>query len=122
MAIQIKRIYDPFKESDGIRLLVDRLWPRGVFKENAHLDGWVKELAPSTQLREWFGHKTEKFEEFATLYQVELDGNADAQLAIRRILSQSKDNTVTLLYGAKNPEINHAAVLQEYMKSKKLDQ
>lgn len=118
MAIQIKRIYDPFEESDGIRLLVDRLWPRGISKVNAHLDGWVKELSPSSQLRIWFGHKAESFEEFAELYQAELDANAEAQLAARQIIIQSKENMVTLLYGAKDLQINHAVILKEYLESK----
>lgn len=118
MAIQIKRVYDPVQESDGIRLLVDRLWPRGVSKEKAHLDGWEKELAPSPQLRMWFGHKAENFEEFAVLYQAELDANAKAQTAIRRLILQSKENMVTLLYGAKDLQINHATILKTYLESK----
>ena len=118
MAIQIKRVYDPFGESDGIRLLVDRLWPRVISKEHAQLDGWIKELAPSSQLREWFGHKAERFEEFAALYQAELDANAEAQSAVRQILLQSRGNMVTLLYGAKDPKINHAIILKAYLESK----
>ncbi|MGI6497432.1 MAG: DUF488 domain-containing protein [Oscillospiraceae bacterium] len=118
MAIQIKRIYDPFEENDGMRLLVDRLWPRGISKDNARLDGWIKELAPSTPLREWFGHKTERFEEFSALYQTELDANAEAQSAVRQLLLQSRENTVTLLYGAKDPNINHAIILKAYLESK----
>ncbi|MGI6176138.1 MAG: DUF488 domain-containing protein [Christensenellales bacterium] len=118
MAIQIKRVYDPFRESDGIRLLVDRLWPRGISKEKAQLDGWIKELAPSSQLRKWFGHKAEKFEEFAALYQAELDADTEAQSAVRQLLLQSRGNMVTLLYGAKDPEINHAIILKAYLESK----
>lgn len=118
MALQIKRVYDSFQEGDGIRLLVDRLWPRGISKENAHLDGWVKELAPSSRLREWFGHKRENFAEFAALYRAELDANTQAQAAAGRIVQQSKGNMVTLLYGAKDPQINHAIVLKEYLEEK----
>lgn len=118
MAIQIKRIYDPFEESDGIRLLVDRLWPRGVSKANARLDGWVKELAPSSRLREWFGHEAERFEGFAALYRAELDADAGAQAAARQVLLQSSGSMVTLLYGAKDPKINHASVLKAYLESK----
>lgn len=121
MALQIKRIYDPFEERDGMRLLVDRLWPRGVSKENARLDGWIKDLAPSTQLRKWFGHQAEKFNEFATLYQAELDSHAEAQLAAQEVISQSGENTVTLLYGAKDPKINHAIILKAYLESKAVD-
>lgn len=120
MALQIKRIYEPFQESDGIRLLVDRLWPRGISKENAHLDGWVKELAPSRQLRMWFGHKTENFGKFATIYRAELDTDDEAQAAARKVILQSKENMVTLLYGAKDPQVNQAIILKEYLESKGL--
>lgn len=120
MALQIKRIYDSFQESDGIRLLVDRLWPRGISKEKAHLDGWVKELAPSRQLRIWFGHRAENFEKFAVLYRAELDADAEAQAAARQVILQSKATMVTLLYGAKDPQINHAVILKEYLESKVL--
>ncbi|MEA5016360.1 MAG: DUF488 family protein [Candidatus Limiplasma sp.] len=115
MALQIKRIYDPFQESDGIRLLVDRLWPRGISKEKARLDGWVKELSPSPQLRTWFGHKAEHFEEFAGLYRAELTANPQAQAAAEQVVFQSKEGNVTLLYGAKDPQINHAVVLKAYL-------
>lgn len=120
MALQIKRIYDPFEESDGIRLLVDRMWPRGISKENAHLDGWVKELAPSRELRIWFGHKAENFERFSMLYRNELDANDEAQTAAHQIILQSRENMVTLLYGAKDPQINHAVVLKDYLESKSM--
>ena len=122
MALQIKRGYDPFQTSDGIRLLVDRLWPRGISKEKAHLDGWVKELAPSRELRMWFGHKADRLEEFGMLYRKELDADAGAQAAARQIILQSRENTVTLLYGAKDPKINHAIVLKEYLGSKALSE
>jgi len=118
MALQIKRIYDVFQESDGIRLLVDRLWPRGVSKEKIRIDGWMKELAPSHQLRTWFGHKVENFEEFAILYRAELDANVKAQAKAQQIILQSKRNVVTLLYGAKDPQINHAVVLRAYLDEK----
>ncbi|AGA68944.1 hypothetical protein Desdi_1446 [Desulfitobacterium dichloroeliminans LMG P-21439] len=120
MALQIKRVYDSFQESDGMRLLVDRLWPRGITKENAHLDGWVKELAPSHQLRIWFGHRAENFEKFAMLYQEELDATTEAQAAARQVILQSKENKVTLLYGAKDPQVNHAIILKEYLEAKVL--
>lgn len=115
MPIQIKRIYDPVEASDGIRLLVDRLWPRGVSKEHAHLDGWEKELAPSTELRKWFGHKAENFKEFSKLYKAELDKSPEAQEAAHKVKDLSKKHTVTLLYGAKDPHINHALVLKAYI-------
>lgn len=115
MAFKTKRVYDPAEESDGIRLLVDRLWPRDVSKESAQLDGWVKALAPSTLLRTWFGHKMENFAEFSALYRAELDASADAQAAAREIIRQSKENTVTLLFGTKNTKVNHAVVLKAYL-------
>jgi uncharacterized protein YeaO (DUF488 family) len=118
VAIQIKRIYDSVQESDGLRLLVDRLWPRGVSKEAARLDGWTKELTPSSQLRTWFGHKAENFPEFAALYRAELDASAEAQATVRDIILQSKEGTVTLLYGARDPQINHAIILKEYLEEK----
>lgn len=117
MAIQIKWIYDPRGEGDGARLLVDRLWPRGISKESARLDGWVKELAPSPALRAWFGHRPENFDEFAALYQGELNADVRAQDAARRIIKESRGRMVTLLYGAKDPQINHAAVLKAYLES-----
>lgn len=120
MAIQIKRIYDPVEESDGRRLLVDRLWPRGISQQNAHLHGWIKELAPSAQLRVWFGHRAENFKEFAALYQAELEASAAAQSAVRQLVHQSREDMVTLLYGAKDPQINHAVVLKAYLESKAL--
>lgn len=120
MALQIKRIYDSFQESDGIRLLVDRLWPRGISKEKARLDGWLKELAPSRQLRIWFGHRAENFEKFAVLYRAELDADAETQAAARQVILQSKATMVTLLYGAKDPQINHAVILKDYLESKVL--
>ena len=115
MALRIKRIYEPADESDGTRLLVDRLWPRGVSKERARLDGWEKDLAPSTQLRTWFGHMAKNFDQFTVLYQAELDSSPKAQQAARRIAAESRAGTVTLLYGAKDPLVNHATVLRDYI-------
>ncbi|MGI6162175.1 MAG: DUF488 domain-containing protein [Christensenellales bacterium] len=118
MALRIKRIYDAFDKSDGVRLLVDRLWPRGVKKEDARLDGWLKELTPSPELRKWFGHKPENFSEFASLYRAELAASAEAQAAARQVILQSKESTVTLLYAAKDPQINHAIILKAYLDEK----
>lgn len=118
MAIEIKRIYEPPQESDGIRLLIDRLWPRGISKEGAQLSGWVKALAPSSGLRTWFGHRAERFTEFSALYRAELDAGAEAQAAARQVIVQSKAHTVTLLYGAKDPQINHALILKAYLEGK----
>jgi uncharacterized protein YeaO (DUF488 family) len=109
MAVTIKRIYEPAAKTDGFRILVDRLWPRGISKENAHIDLWLKEIAPSTDLRNWFNHEPEKWKEFCTKYKAELKGSA-AMAELRSVVRAHKD--VTLLYGAKNEEYNQAIVLQ----------
>jgi uncharacterized protein YeaO (DUF488 family) len=106
MTFRIKRIYEPPAKSDGLRVLVDRLWPRGVKKTEARLDLWMKDVAPSTELRKWFGHEPERFAEFKRRYKKELSKEALAEL--RKL---GKGKTVTLLYGAKDPEMNQAAVL-----------
>ena len=113
MTFEIKRVYEPAAPSDGIRVLVDRLWPRGVSKSKAHLDEWMKEIAPSPGLRQWFGHRPERFAEFKKRYAKEIDGNP--KLAELRRLG--KRAVVTLLYGARDPEMNQAAVLQSVLKS-----
>lgn len=119
MPLQIKRIYEPAQDGDGVRVLVDRLWPRGISKDKANLDEWAKELAPSTELREWFGHRPERFDEFSARYKAELDANPPAQKDLEEILEKSKGSMVTLLYGAKDPQINQAVVLKEYLEEKK---
>lgn len=107
MTFQIKRIYEPAKRSDGVRVLVDRLWPRGVRKSNAHIDRWMKNVAPSPRLRVWFGHSPERFAEFKKRYGKELAGNPELA-ELRRL---GKGRLVTLLYGARDPDVNHAVVL-----------
>lgn len=109
---RMKRVYDAPGPSDGFRALVDRLWPRGVSKEDAALDPWIKDIAPSPDLRKWFGHEKQKFPEFSQRYRAELDSN-DAVKTLEELLTKHK--TVTLVYGAKDPEINHVAVLIDYM-------
>lgn len=110
MGIAIKRIYEEPTASDGYRVLVDRLWPRGMTKERATLDLWMKDVAPSPLLRKWFGHDSTRFAEFRTRYIAELDANATVD-SLRRICAQHPD--VTLLYAAKDPHINHALVLRD---------
>ncbi len=109
MPFQIKRIYEPASPSDGTRVLVDRLWPRGVKKSDAHIDLWMKDVAPSPKLRQWFQHDPDRFEAFSRRYASELKSNP--ALAELRNLGNSK-RRVTLLYGAHDPQINHARVLQ----------
>lgn len=115
MAVNIKRIYDPSSPSDGYRVLVDRLWPRGLSKDKAKIDLWLKEVAPTSELRKWFNHDTAKFDEFSARYESELKDNR-ALAELKKLTSQHK--TVTLLYGAKDPNINHAAVLKSYLKER----
>ncbi|GGH87859.1 uncharacterized protein YeaO (DUF488 family) [Pullulanibacillus pueri] len=114
--IVLKRIYEPYDESDGYRILIDRLWPRGHSKTDARLSAWLKEIAPSPELRKWFNHQPERFEVFRERYLHELRTH-DAQLqAIDKIIDWVEKGPVTLLYGAKDPTFNHANVLMEEIK------
>jgi uncharacterized protein YeaO (DUF488 family) len=109
--LTIKRIYEPPDEDDGLRILVDRLWSRGVSKEQAALDLWLKDVAPTSEMRTWFGHEPGRFEEFAERYRAELETNP----ALDRLLEAARENeSVTLLYGARDPEVNHAVVLRDF--------
>lgn len=112
LRICVKRIYDPPRPQDGLRFLVDRLWPRGLKKEACHLDDWLKELAPSTALRRWFGHDPARWQEFQRRYFAELDERPDA---CRTLAEQARKKTVTLLYAARDPEHNHALALKTYL-------
>lgn len=112
--LKIKRVYLPAEESDGYRILIDRLWPRGVNKTQAHIDRWEKTLAPSTTLRQWFGHKPERFAEFSRRYESELRTNP-ALDALFQALCQHP--TVTLLYAAKDEQHNNAVVLQQVLQN-----
>lgn len=112
--IRIKRVYDPAEGSDGMRILVDRLWPRGIRKETLELDGWPKELAPSTEASKAFGHKAENFDAFSLRYRMELD-DSDAAGAYVQELRARNPQVLTLLYAAKDPQINHAVVLKRWL-------
>jgi uncharacterized protein YeaO (DUF488 family) len=109
--VEIKRIYDEPSRGDGHRVLVDRLWPRGITKERAHLNEWAKDVAPSTPLREWFSHDPERMSEFRKRYLHELHEEHPAELAA--LAKESERGRVTLLYAAHDPKINHATVLKE---------
>lgn len=114
--IVIKRIYDDADESDGLRVLVDRIWPRGVSKTQAQLDHWIKDIAPSSDLRTWWNHDPDRLSEFAERYEHELS-DADHADAIDGLISLIHDNErVTLLYAAKDEDINHARILQNYLR------
>src|SRR5699024_4598207 len=116
MAVQIKRIYEKVTEDDGVRVLVDRVWPRGVSKEKAQLDHWMKEVAPSNELRKWFGHDPEKYETFKKRYKEELkSGDQAEQLAELKQLTKAHDKHILLLYAAKDEEHNQAKVLKEIL-------
>lgn len=108
-----KRIYDPYDEEDGCRILIDRLWPRGMAKADARLDYWLKEVAPSPELRKEFNHKPERFEDFRIHYLNELRSNDQQAKAVAQIIELASKGKVTLLYGAKDPVHNHAKVLLE---------
>ena len=111
-AFVLKRIYEDPADDDGARVLVDRLWPRGVSKEKAHLDLWLKEVAPSPPLRTEFAHMQERFTDFRRRYEAELESNASVQTLLELARSHPR---VTLLYAARDPEVNHAVVLREFL-------
>lgn len=111
--IAIKRVYDAPSPDDGQRVLVDRLWPRGVSKEDAKLTEWVKGVAPSDELRKWFGHDPEKWGEFQTRYRAELKDRGEAVQELRDLAAKGK---LTLLYGAHDEAHNNAVVLADYLK------
>lgn len=115
MHIKIKRVYLQPNEEDGTRILVDRLWPRGLTKEKASVDLWLKEIAPSTELRTWFGHDPDKWKEFQTRYGAELRRNTEQVSLLKQ---KAEKGMVTLLYGAKDEEHNEAVVLQKLLASK----
>jgi uncharacterized protein YeaO (DUF488 family) len=110
--IQIKRTYDPPSRSDGRRFLVERLWPRGMKKAALVADAWMKEVAPTTELRQWFDHRVERWDEFQRRYQAELDTNPASW---EPILDAARDGTVTLLYSAHDTLHNSAVVLRDYL-------
>ena len=112
MNVKIKRAYLPAEKGDGTRVLVDRLWPRGLSKEKAKIDLWLKEIAPSTELRKWFGHDPEKWAEFQKRYKAELKTNKEAVAELKKAL---RADHVTLIYGARDEEHNDAVVLQDYL-------
>jgi uncharacterized protein YeaO (DUF488 family) len=114
MELKIKRVYEKPKKEDGERILVDRLWPRGLTKERASIDLWLKDIAPSTELRKWFGHDPKKWKEFSKRYNKELKKNTKQ---IEILENQLKKGTVTLVYGAKDEEHNEALVLQGFLSS-----
>lgn len=110
--IRVKRVYEPPSAGDGTRVLVDRLWPRGLSKERAAVHLWLKEVAPSAGLREWFGHDPARWEEFRRLYRLELSGKPDL---LRTLREKEKEGTLTLVYAARDEARNNAIVLKELL-------
>ncbi len=114
MGLRTKRAYEPAEPADGYRVLIDRLWPRGVTKEAAHLDEWARDLGPSTELRRWFGHDPERWDEFRTRYRQELAEPAKARM-LDDLAERAREGRVTVVYGARDEEHNQAVVLKEML-------
>jgi uncharacterized protein YeaO (DUF488 family) len=112
---RLKRAYEPPARADGIRILVERLWPRGVSKANAAIDLWLKDVAPSTGLRKWFAHDPEKWKEFQSRYRAELRSSTEP---VELLLQKGREGTVTLVYAARDEQHNGALVLQRYLEAK----
>lgn len=112
--IKLKRVYEPAEKSDGFRILIDRLWPRGISKEKAKIDLWLKDIAPSNELRKWFGHDPAKWSEFQRRYQEELQTNQEAVKQLKKTVAREKK--VTLLFSASDEEHNNAVALTKILK------
>jgi len=112
--VKLKRVYEDAKKDDGYRILVDRLWPRGISKNEAKIDLWLKDIAPSNELRKWFAHDPKKWHDFQKKYRLELKNKKE--LIAQILLLEKKEKTVTLLYAAKDAEHNNAVVLVEKLK------
>ena len=113
--VRLKRAYEPAEESDGTRVLVERLWPRGLTKEKAHLDAWMKEIAPSADLRKWYGHVVERWPEFQRRYTAELD-EAGKQELLNELAESAGKGPVTLVYSTHDTDHSGAAVLRDYLR------
>jgi uncharacterized protein YeaO (DUF488 family) len=116
MRFSLKRAYEPPDERDGARVLVDRLWPRGLARSGARIDHWAKDAAPSAELRRWFAHRPERWTAFAARYRAELDGAA-ARAEVARLRELARSGPVTLLYAARDPAMNNAVVLRDYLRA-----
>ncbi len=117
MTVKMKRAYDEPEASDGTRVLIDRLWPRGLTKERAKIDLWLKDVAPSAELRKWYGHELERWEEFRRRYQAELQSEP-AREALERLRGLERQGTVTLIVGARDSEHSDGAVLRELLNAR----
>ena len=115
MALRVKRVYEKPEEVDGERILVDRIWPRGLSKEKARLSDWRKDLAPSNELRKWFGHDPERWEEFKERYRAELEEAGKVE-EVREISDMAEEGNVTLVFGAKDTEYSNARALESFIR------
>jgi len=117
MPVQIKRVYEEAKKADGMRILVDRVWPRGMSKEDAQVDEWLKEIGPSKELRQWFDHDPNKFDEFKEKYKEELNNSEEQQEELEKLKDWTKEHkkNITLVFGAKDEKNNQAVVLKEIL-------
>lgn len=116
-AIALKRVYEPAQAEDGTRVLVDRLWPRGLRKDKAAIDLWAKDIAPSDALRRWFGHRPERWEEFQKRYHDELAA-PEAQVQVKTLRAMARKNHLTLLYAAHDETMNNAVVLRDQLRKR----
>jgi uncharacterized protein YeaO (DUF488 family) len=110
--VRVKRIYEVADPNDGFRILVDRLWPRGLRKADANVHAWARDIAPTTELRKWFNHEPSRFDEFRLRYRKELEGKADV---VSQFIANAGDNQITLLYAARDTDCNHAVVLRDFL-------
>jgi uncharacterized protein YeaO (DUF488 family) len=115
ISIRIKRVYDPSSPQDGLRILVDRLWPRGLSKEKAKVDLWLREIAPSNELRKWYGHEPDKWTEFKKKYLEEIE---EKKAEFELLRKKARQGTVTFLFSSKEEKLNNAAALKEFVESK----
>ena len=113
MPFQLKRVYETPTREDGMRVLVDRLWPRGLAKDAARVDLWAKDISPSTELRQWFDHKPERWAQFQERYAAEIKDHTETLTLLRR---EAKRRVITLLYGSRETVFNNAAALKQYLK------
>lgn len=116
MNVKIKRVYEQPDKDDGLRILVDRLWPRGLTKEKARVDLWLKEIAPSTELRKWFGHDPDKWKSFRGRYETEISHQGEL---ITMLKHKAREGTITLLYAARDEKHNEALVLKQFLESER---
>ena len=114
--LALKRAYEPAESGDGLRVLVERLWPRGLSKARAHIDVWLKDVAPSTELRKWYGHEPARFAEFRRRYEAELAAEP-ARSALARLRELVEREHVSLVFAARDPELSNAAVLRDLLRS-----